>query len=367
MPPSVGPWTLGSLRQWAETHFAEEFSALPSSNELIFTTLEDVVFEGDIEEPTNEALLVGNIVINSREREIYAFVHGTQHNLIGFLAIWNDSLYQSLDLGTVCAYGLFEEYGTFEPVIQSAKTRAAKNLRLRALITYFFLAKGSIPSIGRFRGFEDAFAVSCARIESDVDEYRPGQELKAFKPRKCPIRKNKRMSQASIIAESSEEESDATSTYSSDESVHESTQSGQSRKRRRLNDKDLHTEKPKQGPANEHPHHNTRLQTDREELSRELATQKDLVYNLQQQILTLQRDCDEKDQKCLDLEERVKEAKKETVKAKQRKDRAKDEAEAATRDEFNLHKRAKAAEKKLAKLRSKEPTVVVKSEEDDTM
>lgn len=156
------PWTLGTIKNWAQTEFGEEFNATEAeiiSNDLQFenspastTVWRNSHRQGIPAGFHNKILKVGEITLNSEEHvhNVYAFIHGDNGNQVGYMYKHKDGtckrLSKELDICAIDFEDVFS-YLTETHVIETM------NARVRATVCYIYLAKGLLTELSYYSRF----------------------------------------------------------------------------------------------------------------------------------------------------------------------------------------------------------------------
>ncbi|CAN9104951.1 unnamed protein product [Alternaria alternata] len=159
-------WCKQAITRKARSSIPDQFEKIPRSETLEFSHCEilgPTVLANLPQETSPMALAIGIFDNNLpyMRQTVYAFVHGSKHNLVGFFLIKQDfSVYRIPHTG-------LRNIDFVEPFCdlgdQTVGQKTVCN-RLRAIILYYLLEAGHIRGFGHYRDFWQDFTKSCAWI-----------------------------------------------------------------------------------------------------------------------------------------------------------------------------------------------------------
>ena len=163
---SESSWCKQAITRKARSSIPDQFEKIPRSETLEFSHCEilgPTVLANLPQETSPMALAIGIFDNNLpyMRQTVYAFVHGSKHNLVGFFLIKQDfSVYRIPHTG-------LQNIDFVEPFCdlgdQTVGQKTVCN-RLRAIILYYLLEAGHIRGFGHYRDFWQDFTKSCAWI-----------------------------------------------------------------------------------------------------------------------------------------------------------------------------------------------------------
>lgn len=197
------PWTSDSLQTWAQAVFPSDFEALPDHSTLTFKDLEDnathlstdsaklIKWPPDL---IRKLLLIGTCgSMNDVEEKIpvLAYIHGEKHNQVGYIGRTregdsvNGSEYVKMNVNRrLMNVAMDQPFYNF--VENHSYFTAVDHGKMRALVCYYFVARGLVDEIGYYPSFLKEFKMACALVAegepestvgSDSDEATTSSEL----------------------------------------------------------------------------------------------------------------------------------------------------------------------------------------------